>query len=246
MSSVPDRHPNREAVDAASVQPDHLDVRHPALPWVAPFAVFMLLLVVMPMLPIGQPVESVLRVGLLVATLWFCSRRVLGGLMVSHALPSVALGVAVFVLWVAPDALVPGWRDHWLFQNGITGSVRTTIDPAEFANPLTVALRFSRAALLVPVLEELFWRGWLPRWLVNPQWERVPPGTYTRFAFVGTALLFAAEHGPYWEVGLLCGLIYNWYMWRTKSLGDLILVHAITNACLSAYVLVSGRYEYWM
>ena len=48
------------------------------------------------------------------------------------------------------------------------------------------------------------------------------------------------------EVGLLCGLIYNWWMWRTKSLGDIILVHAVTNAALSAYVLVTGKYEYWM
>ncbi len=223
-----------------------LIARWPALAWIAPFAVFMLLLAVMPALPIPQPWESLLRVGILVATLWYCSRDLIASLRVRHAFGSVALGVAVFVLWIAPDALVAGWRDHWLFQNGITGSVKTTIDPDAFANPLVVVLRVLRAALLVPVIEELFWRGWLPRWLVNPDWQKVPLGTYTAFAFAATALLFASEHGPYWEVGLLCGVLYNWWMWRTKSLGDLVLVHAVTNACLSAYVLVSGRYEYWM
>ncbi len=206
----------------------------------------MVLLVLMPRLPLAQPAESVVRTVLLIGTLWVCSREVLRSLRVHHALASVLIGVAVCVLWVAPDALVPGWRAHWLFQNGITGSVRTTIPPEAFAHPLTVTLRFARAALLVPVIEELFWRGWLPRWLVNPEWRRVPLGTYTTFAFLGTAVLFASEHGPFWEVGLLCGLIYNAWMWRTRSLGDLVLTHAVTNACLSAYVLVTGRFEYWM
>ncbi len=221
-------------------------LRAPALAWVAPFVIFMLLLVVMPSLPIAQPYESLLRVALLAGVLWYFSRDIIATMRVHHALSSSVLGVLVFVMWIAPDLLFAGWRSHWLFQNAITGSIKTTIAPEELANPLVMALRFARAALIVPVLEELFWRGWLPRWLVNPDWQKVQLGTYNTLAFVGTAVLFASEHGPYWEVGLACGLIYNWWMWRTKSLGDMVLVHAITNACLSAYVIVSGRYEYWM
>jgi uncharacterized protein len=223
-----------------------LHSRYPAIAWIGPFVLFMALLAIMPALPIAQPWESIARVALLVVALWWCSRDVIAALRVVRPVASVLLGVAVFVLWIAPDLLVAGWRDHWLFQNALTGSLKTTIAPAEFADPLVVVLRFARAALLVPLLEELFWRGWLPRWLVNPDWQRVPLGQYTTLAFVGTAVLFAAEHGPYWEVGLLCGVIYNGWMWRTKSLGDLVLAHAVTNACLSAYVLLSGRYEYWM
>ncbi len=223
-----------------------LPQRFPAAPWIAPFAVFMLLLVIMPRLPLAQPWESVVRVSVIVGTLWFASRHVLATLRVEHALQSIVLGVAVFALWIAPDVLISGWRDQLIFQNSLTGTMKNTIAPEEFANPLVVALRFARAALLVPILEELFWRGWLPRWIVNPDWQTVQLGTYNTLAFVGTAVLFAAEHGPFWEVGLLCGLIFNWWMWRTRSLGDLILTHAVTNACLSAYVLVSGRYEYWM
>jgi membrane protease YdiL (CAAX protease family) len=71
-------------------------------------------------------------------------------------------------------------------------------------------------------------------------------GTYNTLAFVGTAVLFASEHGPYWDVGLMCGLIYNWYMYKTKSLGDLVLVHAVTNAALSAFVVVTRQYAFWM
>jgi uncharacterized protein len=220
--------------------------RYPAIAWIGPFVLFMALLVIMPALPIPQPWESIVRVSLIVASLWWCSRHVIVQLRVERPIASVLLGVAVWALWIAPDLLVSGWREHWLFQNALTGSLTTTMTPDALADPVVVLLRVARAAVLVPVLEELFWRGWLPRWLVNPDWQRVRLGHYTTLAFVGTALLFAAEHGPYWDVGLLCGVIYNGWMWRTKSLGDLVLTHAVTNACLSAYVLVSGRYEYWM
>ncbi len=220
--------------------------RYPSLPWIAPFAVFMLLLAAAPSLPFGQPWESIVRVGVLGLVIAIASGKIIRTLRVTHAFPSIALGLAVCALWVAPDLLIPGWRSHWIFQNSITGTLKTSIAPAELADPLVLVLRIARAAILVPILEELFWRGWLPRWIVNNDWQKVPLGTYNTLAFIGTALLFASEHGPFWEVGLLCGLIYNWWMWRTKSLGDIILVHAVTNAALSAYVLVTGKYEYWM
>ena len=57
-----------------------------------------------------------------------------------------------------------------------------------------LALRSARAALLVPVIEELFWRGWLPRVVQDADFRRVPLGRYTPLAFWATALLFASEH----------------------------------------------------
>ena len=220
--------------------------RYPILPWVTPFAVFMLLLATAPYLPLAQPWESLFRVGVLTAVIVLFSTSIVRTFRVQHWLASIALGVVVCALWVAPDQLVPGWRSHWLFQNSLTGKVTNSIAPADLANPLVVTLRIMRATLLVPILEELFWRGWLPRWVVNPDWKSVPLARYTTFAFVASAVLFAAEHGPYWEVGLACGLIYNWWFWRTKSLGDMVLVHAVTNGALSAFVFATGKYEYWM
>ena len=248
MSAVPTPEvpPTLEYPVAEPPAPNALVARHPWLGYVAPFAVFMLLLVVADYLPFGQPWESVVRVGVLVAVLWLCSRHLVARLRAPHWLGSVLVGVGVFAVWIGPDLLVPGWRDHALFQNSITGRVKVSIPEAELANPLVLWLRVARAALLVPILEELFWRGWLPRWLQNQDFTRVPLGRYTTFAFVVTALLFASEHGPYWEVVLLAGLAYNWWMWRTRSLGDLVLAHAVTNACLSAYVWVTKEWQYWM
>jgi hypothetical protein len=112
--------------------------------------------------------------------------------------------------------------------------------------PAVLVLRSIRAVVIVPIIEELFWRGWLMRWVISPNFEKIPLGAYTPFSFWVVAALFASEHGSYWEVGLIAGVIYNWWMIRTKSLGDLILTHAVTNACLSAYVIAAGKWEYWL
>ena len=68
-----------------------------------------------------------------------------------------------------------------------------------------LALRLFRAVVIVPVVEELFWRAWLMRWLIDADFEKVPLGAYAPRAFWIVALLFASEHGPYWDVGLACG-----------------------------------------
>ena len=214
------------------------------LAWVGPFAVFMLWLALDRYIPLSYPAKELVRDVVLVAAIFGFSRHVLPT-RAPHWLASIALGIAVFALWIAPDAIFPAWRGHWLFQNGITGHLKTSIPPAELT-PLMLILRTARAALLVPVIEELFWRGWLVRWLQDSRFERVPLGQFTPLAFWATTLLFAAEHGPYWEVGLLCGMIYNWWMWRTKSLGDLIVVHAVTNLALSLYVIATARWTLWM
>jgi CAAX prenyl protease-like protein len=82
------------------------------------------------------------------------------------------------------------------------------------------------------------------RWMIDRDFWNVPLGKYDATAFWVTAVLFASEHGPYWEVGLITGVIYNWWMVRTKNLADCILMHAVTNGILSVYVVLSGRWEY--
>ena len=212
--------------------------------WVGPFVVFLLWLAVDRYLPIANPGKELLRDAVVLASILIFSRRLLPT-RAPHWPSSLALGLGVCVLWVAPDALIPGWREHPVFQNSITGRITNSIVPSEWM-PLMLVLRTARASLLVPVLEELFWRGWLPRWIQDTHFSRIPLGRYTPLAFWATAVLFAAEHGPFWEVGLLCGIIYNYWMLRTRSLGDLILTHATTNLALSLYVIGTGRWMFWM
>jgi len=158
---------------------------------------------------------------------------------------TIAMGIGVFVLWIGPDLLFPGYRAHWLFSNSITGSVAAGLPESERGNVAVLLLRGLRASVIVPVVEELFWRAWLMRWLIDKDFWKIPLGAFVPQAFWIVAILFAAEHGSYWDVGFATGILYNWWMVRTKSLGDLILAHAITNACLSIYVVAAGKWEYW-
>ena len=93
-----------------------------------------------------------------------------------------------------------------------------------------MTLRTLRAAVFVPIAEELFWRGWLMRWIISQDFTKVPLGAWSARAFWIVAVLFAVEHGALWDVGLAAGILYNWWMLRTKSLGDVILAHGVTNA----------------
>jgi CAAX prenyl protease-like protein len=219
-------------------------LRHRALAWIGPFAVFIIWLALDKYIPIPNPGKEILRDVVLLASIVGFSRRVLPT-SVPHWMASLAVGLGVFVLWIAPDTLVPAWRSHWLFQNSVTGHLKTSIPPIELT-PLMLVLRTARAALLVPVIEELFWRGWLVRWIQDSDFEKIAIGVFTPLAFWVTALLFAAEHGPFWEVGLVCGIIYNLWLKRTRSLGDLILVHGTTNLALSLYVIATRKWIYWM
>lgn len=216
----------------------------PSLPWVLPFVLFVALMGLLPALGVGVVADQVIRLAVVGAALLIWSRGVMD-FRVRNPVGTVLLGIGVFLLWIAPDLLIPGHRDAVLFRNPLFGTGSGGFAEAGRGDPLALGLRVARAALLVPIVEELFWRGWLPRWISDHHFERVPLGSYTRLAFWLTAVLFALEHGPWWDVGLMAGVAYNWWMIRTRSLGDCILAHAVTNACLSGYVILAGQWQYW-
>jgi uncharacterized protein len=189
-------------------------------------------------------IEHAACIAVLSAILLTISRPVID-LRVKNPIGTVLMGIAVFVIWIAPDTLFQGYREHWLFTNSVMGSAKAGVPEAARSDVLVLILRAVRATILVPIIEELFWRGWLMRWIISPDFEKIPLGTWAPKAFWMVAVLFASEHGSFWEVGLAAGILYNWWMLKTRSLGDLILAHAVTNGVLSAYVVVAGRWEYW-
>jgi CAAX prenyl protease-like protein len=219
--------------------------KHPRLAYILPFAVYIGLLTAMPHLRLPDALDFGIRIVVTGTCLLLFSRAVIDW-RTTRLWGSVLLGVAVFAIWVAPDVLWPGYRGHWLFQNPLTGTLSVTISEEGRNSMLVLGLRTFRAVLIVPLVEELFWRGWLLRWLVRAEFLQVPLGSYTRQAFWISAVLFALEHGAYWEVGLAAGAIYNWWLGKTRSLADCIVAHAVTNACLSLYVILLGRWEYWL
>ena len=220
--------------------------RNPTVSYVAPFVVFIAMMAIEKAFGLPPAWAYSLRVLATTATLLAFSRGQLS-VRPSSPLLSVLLGAAVFALWIGPDVIFgPAYRHFWLFQNSITGTAASSIPLAMRGSTWFLALRTLSCALLVPPVEELFWRGWLMRWLIDSNFCKIPPGAYRASAFWMVALLFASEHGPYWEVGLVTGILYNWWMVRTRNIADCIVAHAVTNGLLSLYILQTGQLQYWL
>jgi uncharacterized protein len=219
--------------------------RHPWIPYVVPFAVFMALLPIDSALSLPPKLEALVRVAVPALALLVFSRHLVSFRM-TRPVATIGVGVLVFVLWIAPDELVPGWRSSVLFENGVVGRGGSSVPPEARSDPVFLGLRALRGILIVPVVEELFWRGWLPRWVDRmDDFTARPLGAFTALSFGATAVLFALEHGSFWDVGLVAGVIYNWWIAKTRHLGDLIACHAVTNGCLALWVLATGQWSFW-
>jgi uncharacterized protein len=214
------------------------------LGYIAPFLIFVGLMALGRSLDLSDTWFYPLRFAIVLAVILAVSRPYLS-FRATLPLASIAVGIVVFLIWIAPDALF-GYRHFWLFENSVMGKAQTSIADPMRHNVMFLILRIATSVVLVPIVEELFWRGWMMRWLIKPEFTGVPIGSYTPLAFWAVALLFASEHGPYWEVGLIAGIIYNWWAIRTKNLADCILAHAVTNAILSAYILFADQWQYWL
>jgi CAAX prenyl protease-like protein len=107
-----------------------------------------------------------------------------------------------------------------------------------------VAVRWIGAALLVPVMEELFWRSFLMRWIASAHWETVDPRRAGLRAIVLSTFVFTLAH-TLWLAAVLAGLAYAWLYVRTGKLWLPVLAHAVTNGLLGIWVVMTGRWEFW-
>jgi CAAX prenyl protease-like protein len=152
---------------------------------------------------------------------------------------AVGIGALMFVLWVSPQAVFhrPARLDGF--------------NPTPFASrPLLywaqLGMRFLRLVIIVPILEEIFWRGFLLRYFIREEFEAVPFGTYTRLSNIVVTIGFMLEHQfADWPAAIVTGLAYNWIAYRTRSLSSCIIAHAATNALLGTYIMATRQWGFW-
>ena len=157
---------------------------------------------------------------------------------------TVFIGVLAWALWVSPLA--------YLVESFHPKSARVPgFNPAFFGAEgwpyyLNVGIRFVRLVIIVPLVEEIFWRGFLLRWLIDHDFTRIPIGTFQWKSFTVVSLLFMLEHTPPdWPAAIITGVLFNLVAIRTRSLSACVLVHAITNLLLGIYILRTGRTGFW-
>jgi CAAX prenyl protease-like protein len=148
---------------------------------------------------------------------------------------AVLAGLFVFVAWI-------NLNGRWMVLGASPG-----FDPRGEGGALDwflVAVRLIGATLVVPVMEELFWRSFLLRWIVDEKFMSVQPSSVGWKAFAIVAVFFALEHNL-WLAGLLAGVVYNLLYIRSKTLWPPIVAHAVTNGVLGIWVIMTGNWAYW-
>jgi len=152
------------------------------------------------------------------------------------ALEAIGVGVAVFALWIVLDS---PWVT--LGEPGAGFDPRRTDGEIDWA---LAAVRLFGAAAVVPIMEELFWRSFILRWIDQPDFLRQSPAAASLRALAISALLFGVEHHQ-WLAGILAGLAYGGLYMRSGTLWSPILSHAVTNLLLGLWVVTAGAWHFW-
>jgi uncharacterized protein len=152
---------------------------------------------------------------------------------------AAAVGVAVFGIWVGLDGF------YRKFGNPGT----PWCPPAEFGESAALAwmfivMRIAGSSLVVPPLEEVFYRSFLYRWIAKPDFQSVPLGYFHWKPFLLTAVIFGFSHHE-WLAGILCAFAYQGLVCWKKRLGDAMTAHAITNFLLAVWVVWKGAWQFW-
>lgn len=155
-------------------------------------------------------------------------------------LPAILVGLAVFVEWVLLDKWIP--YPHL--------GHRTSLDPfgaidSPVLRSLFLVARFYGLVVMVPVMEELFWRSFLLRYATDDSdFTRIPLGTFSWKAFSLVAVGFSLVHTE-WLVAFICACAYTLLLRQTKSIFACIVAHSTTNLALGIYVILTHDWVYW-
>jgi len=147
-------------------------------------------------------------------------------------------GVAVFVIWVGLDGHFP-----MLSHPGSFNPVRTYGEGSVMAM-VFIAVRILGSSLVVPPLEEIFYRSFIYRYLIKSDFLQVPLNRLDWRAFLIASVAFGIGHYE-WLPGILCAFTYQWLVIRKNRLGDAITAHAITNFLLGIWVVTRDAYIFW-
>ncbi len=154
-------------------------------------------------------------------------------------LPAALAGAAMLTVWVA----VSRWVPYAVFGQRVGFDPFRQIE-SDWQRIFFLCVRLYGLALMVPVMEELFWRSFLLRYFTDSRWEDIPLGTFSWSALLIVSAIFAAMH-PEWLAALLYGIAIALLLKQTRSLFACVVMHAVTNLGLGIYVLATQDWKFW-
>ncbi len=158
------------------------------------------------------------------------------------------VGVAVFLLWIAPDWIASfGWAHQPAASH--LGANLAALSPA--TRWAWIAFRVAVAVVTAPIAEELAFRGYLARRFVNREFDQVSFTGLTAFSICLSSVVFGLEHmrnlmdWQHLALGTLAGLAFAAVLRRRGRMGDAVAAHAVSNLLLAAWVLGFGDWAQW-
>ena len=149
---------------------------------------------------------------------------------------AIAVGLGIFFIWIK---LTQSWT--------LLGEMHMGFNPHQADGRmdwLLAGIRLTGSALVVPIMEELFWRSFIMRWVDKSDFLSVDPREVSQRGLFISSALFALEHNQ-WLAGFLAGYAYGWLYRKTGNIWLSILAHAVTNGSLGAWVLYTGNWQFW-
>ena len=175
----------------------------------------------------------------------------------AFSIEALVVGIAIAVLWIGLDGWVPSLGELWARGTSlVTGRAVEASPPDVPWNPLAffaaspalawafVIVRVIGRSLVVPPLEEVFYRSFFYRSLVGAKFNQIPLGVWHPMAFVVTSVVFGLAHPGQWFQAIVCGAAFQWLVVRKQRLGDAILAHATTNLIISAYAIATNQWQF--
>ena len=153
-----------------------------------------------------------------------------------------AVGAGVFCVWIAPEFWGPWVGMHGVAASGL-GAALVALPAWERLGWLVV--RVTAAVFTVPIAEELAFRGYLARRLMNREFDQVAFRALGAVSIAVSSIAFGAMHGAQWAVGIAAGVAYALVVKRTGRFGEALAAHATSNLLLAAWVLGRGDWGMW-
>ncbi len=173
---------------------------------------------------------------LVVAGVLWAFRRQYTEMKWSWSWISIAIGAATCVMWLALLPSGPSDKDLW-------PAALSTVPFSSAA--VWLALRGIGYVVAIPMAEELAFRGFLGRRLLNADFQSIPVARFSWVPFLVSSVLFGAMHGPQWVAGTLAGMAFSLALYRRGAIGDAVQAHATTNGLLMLYTLTTGHWSAW-
>jgi CAAX prenyl protease-like protein len=151
-------------------------------------------------------------------------------------------GVGVCAIWVGLDPYYP--KFEIMFKVGHPWNPFTEFGQGSAMAWFFVAVRIIGSALVVPPIEESFYRSFLYRYFIKLDFLSLPLNQLHWLSLIVTSLLFGFAHYQ-WLGGLLCGLIFQSLVLRKNRLGDSMTAHAITNFLLGIWIVWKNDWKFW-